>query len=91
MSHNSRISGMGEPVPAIRVINEKGMLLITVGINKMLSCGKEYVKLAWESICKPGQENLDFLQVKKSEMTGKKKKLYVLKSFVSCWKDIAEK
>ena len=91
MSHNSSISGMGEPVPAIRVINEKRMLLIMVGINIMLSCGKEYVKLAWEFICKPGQENLDFLQVKKIEMTGKtKKNLYVLKSSVS-WKDIAEK
>jgi hypothetical protein len=74
MSHNSSISGMGEPVPAIRVINEKRMFLITVGINIMLSCGKEYVKLAWEFICKPGRENLDFLQVKKSEMTGKTKK-----------------
>ncbi len=52
MSHNSCISGMGEPVPAIRVINEKQMLLITVGINIMLSCGKEYVKLAWEFICR---------------------------------------
>jgi len=73
MSHNSSISGMGEPVPAIRVINEKQMLLSVVGINIMLSCRKEYVKLAWEFICKPGQENLDFLQVKKREMTGKKK------------------
>ncbi len=73
MSHNSSISGKGEPVQAIRVINEKQMLLITVGINIMLSCGKEYVKLAWEFICKPGQENIDFLQVKKSEMTRKKK------------------
>ncbi len=73
MSHNSSISGMGEPVLAIRVINEKRMLLIRVGINIMLSCGKEYVKLAWELIRKPGQENLDFLQVKKSEMTGKTK------------------
>jgi hypothetical protein len=54
MSHNSSISGMGEPVPAIKVINEKQMLLIMVGINIMLSCGKEYVKLAWEFICKPG-------------------------------------
>jgi hypothetical protein len=35
MSHNSSIPGMGEPVPAIRVINEKQMLLITVGINIM--------------------------------------------------------
>ena len=71
MSHNSSISGMGEPVLAMRVINEKQMLLIMVGINIMLSCGKEYVKLAWEFICKSGQENLDFLQVKKIEMTQK--------------------
>ncbi len=75
MSHNSSISGMGEPVLAIRVINEKRMLLITVGINIMLSCGKEYVKLAWKFICRPGRENLDFLQVKKSEMTGKIKNI----------------
>ena len=68
MSHNSSMSGMGEPVQAIRVKNEKRMLLITVGINIMLSCGKEYVKLAWDFICKPGRENLDFLQVKKSEI-----------------------
>ncbi len=74
MSHNNSISGKGEPMPAIRVINEKWMLLITEGINIMLRCGKEYVKLAWEFICKPGQENLDFLQVKKSEMTIKTKK-----------------
>ncbi len=74
MSHNSSISGMGEPVQAIRVINEKRLLPIMVGINIILSCGKEYVKLAWEFICKPGQENLDFLQVKKSEMTGKTEK-----------------
>jgi hypothetical protein len=65
MSHNSSISGMGEPVLAIRVIIEKQMLQIMVGINIMLSCGKEYVKLAWVFICKPGQENLHFLQVKK--------------------------
>jgi hypothetical protein len=65
---------MGEPVPAIRVINDKRSLLIMVGINIILSCGKEYVKLAWEFICKPGRENLDFLQAKKSEMTGKTKK-----------------
>ncbi len=77
MSHNSSISGMGEPVPAISVINEKQMLLIAVGINIMLSSGKEYVKLVWEFICKPGRENLDFLQVKKSEMTGKAKKYYM--------------
>ncbi len=75
MSHNSSISRMGEPVPARRVINEKQMLLITVGINIILSVGKEYVKLEWEFICKPGRENLDFLQVKKSEMTGKTKNI----------------
>ncbi len=79
MSNNSSISGMGEPVPAIRVINEKRMLLIMVGINIMLSCRKEYVKLAWEFICKPGLENLDFLQMKKSEMTGKTKKIICIK------------
>ncbi len=76
MSHNSTsISGMGESVQAIRVKNEKRMLQIMVGINIILSCGKEYVKLVWEFICKPGWENLDFLQVKKSIMTGKTKNL----------------
>ncbi len=75
MSHNSSISGIGESVQAIRVINEKRMLLIMVGINIILSCGQEYVKLAWEFICKPGRENLHFLQVKKSEMTGKTKNI----------------
>jgi hypothetical protein len=69
MSHNSSISGMGEPVQAIRVINEKRLLLIMVGISIILSCGAEYVKLVWELICKPGQENLNFLQVKIIEMT----------------------
>jgi hypothetical protein len=75
MSHNRSISGMGEPVQAIRVINEKRLLQITVGTNIILSCGKEHVKLGWEFICKPGRENLDFLQVKKSEMTGKTKNI----------------
>ncbi len=74
MSHNSSISGMGEPVQDIRVKNEKKMLQIMVGINIILKCGKDYVNLACEFICKPGQENLDFLQVKKSEMTGNTKK-----------------
>ena len=37
MSHNSSISGMGEFVTAIRVIDEKRMLLIMVGINIILS------------------------------------------------------
>ena len=73
MSHNSSISGTGEPVQAIRVINEKRSLLIMVGNNVILSCGKEFVKLVWEFICMPGRENLDFLQVNKSEMTGKTK------------------
>ncbi len=74
MSHNSSISGTGEPVQAIRVINEKWLLLIMVGNNIIFSCGEEYVKLVWEFICKPGRENLDFFQVKISEMTGKTKK-----------------
>ena len=80
MSHNSSISRMGEPVQAIRVKNEKRMLQIMVGINIILSCGKEYVKLVWEFICKPGQENLDFLQVKKSEMTGKTKNIVCIEA-----------
>ncbi len=75
MSHNSSISGMGEPVQAIRVKIEKRMLQIMVGIMIILSCGKECVKLVWEFICKPGRENLDFLQVKKSEMTGNTKNI----------------
>jgi hypothetical protein len=66
VSRNSNISGM---------INEKRLLLIMVGIIIILSCGKEYVKLAWEFICKPGRENLDFLQVKKIEMTRKAKNI----------------
>ena len=90
MPHNSSIAGMGEPVQAIRVINEKRLLLIMVGINIILSCGKEYVKLVWEFICKPGAGEFGFLQLKKIEMTQKTKKLYVLKSSVS-WKDIGEK
>ncbi len=60
MSHNSSISGMGEPVQAIGVINEKRLLLIKVGINIILSCGKEYVKLVWEFTGKIGWENWDF-------------------------------
>jgi hypothetical protein len=73
MSHNSSISGMGEPVQAIRVINVKQLLLIMVGINIILSCGKEYVNFVWEFIWKPGWENLVFLQVNKIEMTRKTK------------------
>ncbi len=40
MSNNSSISVMGEPVQAIRVINEKQLLLIMVEINIILSCGE---------------------------------------------------
>jgi hypothetical protein len=57
MSHKSSVSGMGGPVRAIRVINEKQLLLILVRINIILSFGKEYLKLAWEYTCEPGQEN----------------------------------
>ncbi len=47
MLHNSTsISGMVEPVQAIRVKNENKMLQIMAGIIIILSCGKEYVKLA---------------------------------------------
>ncbi len=79
MSHNSSISEMGEPVQeiAIRVINEKWLLLIIVGINISLSCVKEYVKFTWEFTCKPGRENLDFLQVKKIDMTQKEKNVCI--------------
>ena len=48
MSHKSNVSGMGGAVRAIRVINENQLLLILVGINKILSFGKEYVKIVWE-------------------------------------------
>jgi hypothetical protein len=39
---------MGGPVWAIRLINQKRLLLVMVGINIILSVGNEYVKLAWE-------------------------------------------
>jgi hypothetical protein len=74
MSHNSSISGMGELVLAIRVINKKQLLLIMVGINIILSCGKEYVKFAWKFGRKPGRKDWDFLHLKKIEMTQKTKK-----------------
>ncbi len=38
----------GVPVWAIRLINQKQLLLVMVGINIILSVGNEYVKLAWE-------------------------------------------
>jgi hypothetical protein len=40
MSHKSSVSGMGGPVQAISVINEKRLLLILVGINVILILGK---------------------------------------------------
>ncbi len=49
MKHESSVSGMGWPVQAIRVINEKPFLLIMVGINIILSFGKEYEKLMWNT------------------------------------------
>jgi hypothetical protein len=60
MSHKSSVFGMGGAVQAIRVINQKQLLLIFVGINIILSFGKEYVKLAWEYTVMPGWENWDF-------------------------------
>ncbi len=83
MSHNSSISGIGGAVQAIRVIIEKRLLLIMLGINIILSCGKEYVKFVWEFTGKPGQENLVLLQVKKIKMSQKTFFLYILKSTVS--------
>ncbi len=60
MSHKSSVSGMEGPVRAIKVINEKRLLLILVGINISLSFGKEYAELAWEYTGKPGWKNWDF-------------------------------
>jgi hypothetical protein len=52
-----------------------GQLLAIIEKN-----GKSFGKLqasalTWEFICTPGQENLNFLQVKKREMTGKTKNI----------------
>ncbi len=66
------------------------IVLIMVGINIILSFEKEYVKLAREFTGKQGQENWDFWNLKKFEITWKTKILYILKSSVS-WKDIGEK
>ncbi len=60
MSHKSSVSGMRGAVRAIRVIHEKRLLLVMVGINRILSFGKEHVKLAWEFTGQPGWENWDF-------------------------------
>ncbi len=74
MSHKSSISGMGEPVQSIRVINEKRLLLIMVGITIIFSFGKEYVEFVWEFTGKQGWEKWDFWHLKKIEMTRKPKK-----------------
>jgi hypothetical protein len=60
MSHKSSVSGRGGAMRAIKEINEKRLLLFLVGINIILSFGKEYAKLAWEFTGKPGRENWDF-------------------------------
>ncbi len=66
---------MGETVRAIRLINQKPLLLVMVGINIILNVRNEYVKLAWEYTGKPWQENRDFLLLKNFEMTQKTRKL----------------
>jgi hypothetical protein len=48
---------MGGPVQAIRLINQKQLLLVMVGINIVLSVGNEYVKLKRELTGKPWWEN----------------------------------
>ncbi len=65
---------MGGPVWAIRLINQKRLLLVMVGINIILSFGNEYVKLAWEFTGKPWQELWGFWHLKKFEMTQKTQK-----------------
>ncbi len=57
MSHKSSVSGMGGPVRAIKLINQKqSLLVVMLGINIILSFWNEYVKLAWEFKGKPWQE-----------------------------------
>jgi hypothetical protein len=50
------VFGMGRPVRAIRLINQKELLLVMVGINIIINVGNEYVKLAWEFTGKPWRE-----------------------------------
>ena len=64
---------MGGAVQAIRLINQKQLLLDMVRINIILSVGNEYVKLTWEFTGKPWQENKDFL-LKNFETTQKTRK-----------------
>ena len=47
---------------AIRLINQKRLLLVMVGINIILSVGNEYVKVTWEFTGKPWGEYMDFLR-----------------------------
>ncbi len=61
---------------AIRLINQKRLFLVMVGINIILIVGNECVKLAWEFTGKPWQENRDFLHLKKFETTQKTRKSY---------------
>jgi hypothetical protein len=56
MSHTRIVTLAWGPVLVIRLINQKRLLLVMVGINIILSVGNEYVKLAWEFIGKPWQE-----------------------------------
>ncbi len=47
---------MGEQVRAIRLINQKQLLLVMVVIDIILSVRNEYVELAWKFTGKPWQE-----------------------------------
>ncbi len=75
MSHKSSVSGTVGPVWAIRLIHQKWLLLVMVGIKIILSFGKDYVKLAREFTGKPGREYWDFWHLKKFEMTQNTRKL----------------
>ncbi len=57
MSHKSSVSGMGGAVQAIRLMNQKQLLLVMVGVNTILSFGKDCVKLAWEFTGSHGRSN----------------------------------
>jgi hypothetical protein len=50
----------GGAVWAIRLINQKQLHVVMVGINIILSIGNEYVKLAWEFTGKPWREKWNF-------------------------------
>ncbi len=58
-------------VRASRLINQKWLLLVMVGINIILSVENEYVKLAWEFTGKPWRKNIDYLHFKKFKTTPK--------------------